>query len=217
MRLDRRRILQAGLLAAAWTGAHSIPVRAHAPESGDQLYDDAIRDGERSVRYPAGRAYWPFWIHVKPDMTSQGVRAVQAGEVIPLRAEVDGVMPRAYNNIWYRTREGFVPSSQVQPCLNNWNIPATRIRPGGEWAEVTVPQLIARDKPADDGAQIYALFSGCIVRVVARANDPRGWPWYQIADDKRREKIFVWAQQLRLLAGADFAPISPLVVNSFSR
>ncbi len=209
MTLKRRQLFTVAAATVAWS---AIQIGT-AAAGGDHWYDDATAPGERSVRYTVGRAYYPFWIHTKPDPSTKGVRFVDAGELITIRAELDGAMIDSHNPIWYRTHDGYAHSSAVQPCENHWNLPATRITPGGQWAEVTVPRLIARDNPADDAPAAYSLYSGCMVRALERVNSPAGWPWYRIADDKRREPVYVWAQQLRLLRPEDTAPISPKVVD----
>lgn len=137
--------------------------------------------------------------------------------VVPLFEEVHATGNNPLNDLWYRTRSGYVYTPTVQP-MKPYRTP--EIITGlndefGVWAEVTVPFTIARTLPAglaatlEDGSP-HILYHASVHRVIGVEEDRDSNRWYKLYDDKPGAPgVFVPARYLRIIKLEDLAPISP--------
>ncbi|HUN22967.1 MAG TPA: L,D-transpeptidase [Anaerolineales bacterium] len=115
------------------------------------------------------------------------------------------------NPRWYRTLNGFVHTSNVQPVEMRFNEPRFSIPEKGTLAEVTVPFVDVRKQPNSKQPVTFRLYYGSThwVREMRRvSNDPHLW-WYAIWDWRSKETVYAPAQALHCLTPDDLAPISP--------
>jgi len=93
-------------------------------------------------------------VFARPDADSQIVGVLYEESVFPWIRESVGPMPGRINQRWVETPNGFIWGGNVQPVLNQINIPVTSLQTTslgeGMWVEVTVPyaDLILDNPPS---------------------------------------------------------------------
>jgi hypothetical protein len=167
---------------------------------------------------------------IRPDSNSQIVGAFYEDNVVPWIREVIGPMPGRINQRWVETPYGFVWDGQVQPVLNQPNIPITSLPMTslgqGMWVEVTVPyvDLTLDNPPARAPWLQYQLFINLpprfyysqIVWIDQISVDANGQTWYRLNERYGSGDLF-WApaEAFRPLTADELSPINPLAEDNW--
>lgn len=150
----------------------------------------------------------------KPATTSKRLGLYGGDTVLVIREEQTAETPGApHNPIWFRTEDGWVHSSFIQPVKNDLNEPLAEIPQGGFLAEVTVPVTTAWRN--DDGKPklVYRFYYASTHWVVGSVTDKKNLTWYRVLDDRYQVYYFVLAEHLRLVAADELTPLSPNVAD----
>jgi lipoprotein-anchoring transpeptidase ErfK/SrfK len=209
MRLTRRHLLKAGGAVLATLPALGLPhfVRAQDPAPVD-LKSLKIEPTHR----PLGRAIISnLIVREAPATSAKEVRKLKLNEVISITGEVSTAGPKAHNPIWYKTKDGWVHSGNVQPADDKPNKPLSQLQGESMWGEVTVPVSTLRSQTDEAAPARRNLFFGMVFRITQIAQDDAGKAWYRVADGNTGNIGFADARHLRVLTEDDFAPISPNV------
>ena len=165
-------------------------------------------------------------VFLRPDGESQIVGALYEDNIVPWIREVVGSMPGRINQRFVETPYGFVWGGQVQPVLDQPNIPVTSLSATslgqGMWVEVTVPyvDLTLDNPPARAPWLEYQLsinlpprfyFSQIVWADQIRV-DANGQVWYRLNEKYGSGDLF-WgrAEAFRPLTEEEVAPSSPNV------
>jgi hypothetical protein len=219
--LSRRHFIKAAGLGAATlllprTGRALAQAAGHDPASElfsyNQLYDNPPF---------FGRVHGAAWLRVfrEPRASSGSVRTIYTGNVIPLYQSVHGEPydAKAWSDVWFETKDGYVHSAYVVPCHEIFNEPEDDIGKGF-WGELTVPASWQHKFPKLDSNYYdfyhYRGFWQQVYKVVERAVDDQGLVWYRVDDDlentpPRVRKAWILAQHIRRIHPDEFKPISP--------
>jgi len=168
--------------------------------------------GLSATRRPFGRAMINnAAVRAAPGTQAELVRSLALNEVIAISGQIESDdSPSKHNKIWYKTVDGFVHSSLVQPSENLPNKPVTQVDAAGFWGEVTVPNVEMR-RAADPAARLsYTSHYGCIFRITELREGADKTAWYHLSDGANNN-LFARADAFRPMAAAEFAPISPEV------
>lgn len=164
------------------------------------------------TRRPFGRALRNnASVRALPSVNATVVRALKWGEVVPTLGEVIGDGPTAYNPIWYKTTDGWIHSSMVQPSEDALNQPLPSVDPVGMWGEITVPTAEVRIKPDATAAVVDRYYFGCVLRVRDLVAGTDGTPFYRIGDGNGGGGYYMAAAQVRPISADEFTPLSPEV------
>jgi lipoprotein-anchoring transpeptidase ErfK/SrfK len=198
--LSRRAFLK---LAGAALVSAALP-RTLAPR-----YTDPWPTGPNLL---LGRMVWPWGIKIlsrpRPDGAELGL--LKADDVVPIVRELvgKGIMP--HNHLWYELEQGYVYAPYLQPVRNLLNTPLATLPDGGLWAEVSVPYVEGRVKPAPDAQSLYRLYYSTIFKINEITTGTDGGVWYR-ADTETGLKMYAPAEVFRIISDAEIAPISPNV------
>jgi len=167
-------------------------------------------------------------VYMRPDASSQIAGALYEDNVVPWVREVVGSMPGRINQRFVETPYGFVWGGQLQPVLNQPNVPVTSLPATslgqGMWVEVTVPyvDLILDNPPARAPWLQYQLsinlpprfYYSQIIWVDQIRVDPNGQIWYRLNEKYGSGDLF-WAlaEAFRPLTADEITPISPDAVD----
>ena len=147
-------------------------------------------------------------VRATPGTQATLVRNLAINEIIPLLGQVESDdSPSRYNKIWYKTTDGYVHSSLVQPAENVLNKPVDSVG-AGLWGEVTVPNVEMRRAADPDAGRFYIAHFGCVFRITDLREGADQKPWYRLSDGANNN-LFASADAFRPLNAAEFAPISP--------
>jgi len=117
-----------------------------------------------------------------------------------------------YSSRWYRTFDGYIHGAYIQPVEMHSNIPAPRIREGGQIGEVTVPMSQSKRLYRRNGwRNLYRLYYQSVHWVTDVIEGPTGKPWYEITDERLKIKYHVPASHIRLIPDYELTPLSPEV------
>jgi lipoprotein-anchoring transpeptidase ErfK/SrfK len=197
--MNRREFLKSAGAAFAWLMLPDFP------QPNEQL-------GPEPPPSPLGRiaTWWRQAVRNEPSSTSEWVAWKRRDEIIPLHAAVTGEAPWPGNPTWYKTDEGFIHSSYVQPVADNPNNETvTDVPEPGFWAQVCVPIAEARWRPANRYAT-YKLYYGTVYRVVDATTDEDDTWWYQLKEGiTYAPGPYVPAWSVRRIPPEELSPISP--------
>lgn len=131
-------------------------------------------------------------------------------EIIALYSAVATEGPWPTNPIWYQTEEGYIHSAFVQPVENHRQTEVLRnVMPPGFWAEVCVPYIEARWRPAAAGVA-RRLYYQTVYRVIGAVQDDRGEWWYRLQDGITWSPgPYVPTWSVRRITPEELAPLSP--------
>ncbi len=161
----------------------------------------------------------------RPDANSPIAGALYEDNVVVWLRESVGSMPGRINQRWVETPHGFIWGGQVQPVLNQPNLPITSLPTTslgeGMWVEVTVPyvDLVLDNPPARAPWLQYQLsinlpprfYYSQIVWVDNISVDTNGQIWYRLNEKYGSGDLF-WgpAEAFRSLTSDEISPINPL-------
>ena len=98
----------------------------------------------------------------------------------------------AYNNLWYRTRGGWVHSGWIQPMEFHARPAIYReAGPNGFWVEVIEPKTTTHEGPSLSAPSIYQYVYGTVYLVTEVAIEPSGPVWYKTYDEYADKELGV--------------------------
>ena len=123
----------------------------------------------------------------------------------------------AHNNVWFKTAEGYVFSSYVQPIENIKNMPELMdVVQQSCWGEVTVPYTDAYPAPTSSVPARQRLYYTGVFRIVDATTDERGVWWYRPKEGYAYvPSDWVVASDIRQIHPEELMPISPDSQNKF--
>ena len=158
-------------------------------------------------------------IRQAPTTQSALVRQLLRDEVIPLYGQTEGEAVETHNNIWFKTADGYVYSSYVQPIENIKNEPEPmEIVQQSFWGEVTVPYTDAYPMPSTAAQPRQRLYYTGVFRIVDATTDERGQWWYRLKEGYAYvPSDWVLASDIRRIHPEELTPISPDVQDKLIR
>jgi lipoprotein-anchoring transpeptidase ErfK/SrfK len=210
--ITRRRLLKIGsglISAAPIILTRAVPTLAQTAPIVPVL-EPTRRPFGRALRNNAS-------VRTLPSVNAGVVRSLKWGEVVSTLGEAIGVGPTTYNPIWYKTADGWIHSSMVQPSEDALNPPLPAVDPVGMWGEITVPTAQVRIKPDATAAVVDRYYYGCVLRVRDIVAGTDGAPYYRIGDGNGGGGYYMAAAQVRPIASEEFTPLSPDVPMAAKR
>jgi hypothetical protein len=195
--ISRRDFIRLGSSALALAATPTLPL---PPD------DAATRSAGRWGRVTT----WSAWIHSEPHPQAPRLSIRRYDDIVNILEEAEGVGHYSHNPIWFRTVEGYIYSSWVQPVDYRFNHPVTHVDPPGALAWVTVPYTDVRRLPDPTLRYSYRLYYDAIFRVVEVQRDPAGEIWYGIRDGLTWSGVH-WAQgkHMRVITPEELTPVAP--------
>lgn len=148
------------------------------------------------------------------------VKRIRRDGVLLLGEEVQ--YGNSYNNTWYRTRGGWVPSGWIQP-MEFHSRPQIYLdvgRTGSFWVEVIQVKTTTRKGPSFSSEKSYEFIYGTVYLVTDVTVDATGSVWYNTYDEyaDREEEVlptnhWVQAKHVRRIHESEFTAIRPWVTN----
>jgi len=195
--LTRREFLRLGGAALAGTAFLPLPPRIQAARA-------RVRKGRV--------AEWAAWVRTEPDHRAPIVRRLRLDDVIAYFDEVEAEGRNRHNPIWFRTMNGYIYSSTVQPVEVHLNTPVQHLPPHGLWGEISVPYTDARREPSPDAYRVYRLRYSSAYRIVEAVWGTDQRLWYRLRDNLAPGRLqHVPAEHVRPIYPEDLEPISPNV------
>lgn len=160
-------------------------------------------------------------VKAAPNYDSPTLGVLYEDAVIPWLREVVGAHPYRIVQRWVETTDGYVWSPNLQPVLNQPNLPVEAFPPNsqgeGMWVEVTIPyvDLILANPPARSpwlqNSTYPRLYYSQILWVDSIDADDFGQVWYRINERYGSYGDIFWAQAeaFRPLTVEDLSPIHP--------
>lgn len=224
--LSRRNVLKAGGATVAALATSRV-TRALAQTTTTSPQFEIDWNDEHIYETVSFNEYWNYppmlgrfegqryTVRTGPDKSSGYNGTIYLWYIMPIYGAVRGDAPYPYihNDIYYITDKGYVHSSYVVPCREQFNEPVDDIG-DGFWGELTVPMTWLRIKPTlDTGRYDFRAGYGTVFRVIERAIGDDGQVWYRLEDDFEDNKLPWWVQakQIRPIDPSEFAPINPQV------
>jgi hypothetical protein len=154
-----------------------------------------------------------FWIYIfeEPYNQARRVRPIYPGFVMPIWEAVHGDSYGAttYNDVWFYMGEGYVWSSPVLPCHQQYHQPLDDIG-DGFWGEITVPRSWQHLGPSEGANRDFSMFYGTVFWVADRVVDEKGQVWYRLEDEfDENSRWWVLAHHVRPIDPREFEPINP--------
>ncbi len=145
----------------------------------------------------------------QPSLSGKQLGIYYADSVLNLYEAQADPADTSHNPIWFRTDDGWVHSSLVQPVRNDLNAPVLDIPAEGFLAEVTVPGTEAwlNKKLA------YRFYYSTTHWVDQVVTDKQGKVWYRVLDDRYRVFYYVLAEHLRPVPDEELTPLAPEVFD----
>ncbi len=210
MLISRRKLLKlTGSVAAAMAAlplTHLTHLFAHRMDL--EIENEPEPDAPPA---PLGRvANWKVDIRAAPQTRARLIRSAKRDEVLRLYAQVTGDAEMPHNDIWYRTDDGYVYSSWVQPVNDIKNPPEPMRAAEKFWGEITVPFSDARVAPDPNARRFARLYYTSVFRVIAAAQDATGEWWYRLQDGVTFSPgPYVPAAHIRRFDPEELTPLSP--------
>lgn len=180
------------------------------------LADEPFPQAER-----LGRVFSMVELKSRPDIDAQTVGVLYDDAVVVWQKEVVGRHPYRYKQRFVETPQGYIWSSDLQPCENKVNLPVDKLPDSslgpGMWVEVTIPwvDIVLEREPISPGFKIRSeqglplrLYYSQILWVDQIKKDDQGQIWYRINEKYGYGDLF-WAkaEAFRPLTEEDVSPI----------
>ncbi|MBN1888831.1 MAG: L,D-transpeptidase [Thermoflexales bacterium] len=164
---------------------------------------------------PLGRvAFASVEIRELPVAKARLIRSAPRDEVLELLEQVGGQAVLLHNSTWYRTGEGYVYSSWVQPVRQVENIVEPYYAVSKFWGELTVPFSDSRLAPDPQAARFMRVYYSAVFRVVDAVMGKDGQWWYRLQEGITSSPgPYVPAVHIRRFDLAELEPISPGVLD----
>jgi hypothetical protein len=161
---------------------------------------------------PLGRVTYEFLnIRASPSTTSGQTGQLLRDNIIPLYEQVTGETV-TNNDIWYRTDNGYVYSSYVQPIEDKLNQPDPDNAKKRFWGEITVPYTDAHHQPDAQSQLIKRLYYSCVFRVIDVQQGADGKWWYRLQEGITYVPgPWVLAETIRRIAPEELTLLAPEV------
>jgi lipoprotein-anchoring transpeptidase ErfK/SrfK len=162
-----------------------------------------------------GRVTEPLiWVYTDARPDADRVQSLPRDTVVEIYDSISMQGLLAHNPVWNLTRAGWVYSSWVQPVARQINPIVRAVPESGFWAQVSVPFVEMRSKPADQAPRLYRLYYSSVHLVIAQVQDPSGQAWYQLRDDQWPNRLeYVRAEGLRPIAPEEISPLAHTTRN----
>ncbi len=200
--LTRRRFLQ--LTAGSVLGS----VAAIHLNTFGYAFADAPRIESAAPPSALGRVA-TYGVDIRNDPSTKGklVRAAKRDEVLPLIEQVVGEATMSHNDIWFKTTEGYMYSSWVQPVFETPNKPRPDLTKPF-WGQITFPYSETHWVPDAAAKRGVRLYYSSIYRVVDALQDANQKWWYQLAEGVTfGPGPYVPAEQIRPILPDDLTPL----------
>lgn len=206
--ISRRQLLR---MAGSITTAAAISPFTNVPSALGAGIDP---DPEAPPTSLGRVANWSVEIREKPDRKAKLVRSARRDELLKLVEQIygDAVMP--HNAYWYKTDDGYVYSSWVQPVRDIKN-PAEPDKAAGKfWGEITVPFSDSRFAPDPKAGRSMRLYYTTVFRVIAAVKGKDDEWWYRLQDGVTYSPgPYIPAAHLRRIDPAELTLLSPDVTD----
>ncbi len=216
--IDRRTFVK---LAGAALAGTALPAPLSAWAAGRLPPEDQIAD--RFIPLRRGRVTTSsvtVWDRVETPHAA--VKRLVRDDVILLGEE--RVVPgtgNAHNNLWYRTRGGWVHSAWIQPMEFHERPAIYRTAgPNGLWVEVIEPKTRTRKEPSPAAPDDYEYVYGTVFLASDVAIDSTGTVWYKTEDEYADKGLgvapthhWVLAHHVRRIHESEFMAIRPEVAD----
>jgi hypothetical protein len=219
MFITRRKLLKlAGSTAAAMAALPTTNL-THLFAEGADPEPDAGVDVQAEPEAPPsslGRvADWQVQIRAEPKRGAELIRAAKRDELLTLLEQLPGDAVMAHNNIWFKTPDGYVYSSWVQPVQDVKNTPEPDKAPATFWGEITVPFADARRAPDPAAGRVARLYFTSVYRVTEAVTGVDGEWWYRLTDGVvfSPNGPFIPASNLRRFDPSELTPLSEGVAD----
>ena len=206
--MNRREFLKLSGIAIAGALTSRLPILAAEKEDLEGPPPASLGRVQSWYRQPLREA---------PENYATTLDWLSRDTIIPLLATVDGETSWSGNSIWYRTEEGYIHSSYIQPVEEQIQTKFIRrvIEPG-LWAEVVVPISGARWHP-DSQWVMRKLYYATVYRIIDVVRDRQNRPWYRLEEgiSKTGPGPYAPAWEMRVISRRELKPISPKVTDKW--
>ncbi len=157
-----------------------------------------------------GRMVWPWGVKIlsRPHPDGSELGQLKADDVVQIVREVVGKGVFNRNHVWYELEQGYVYKPYLQPVRNIHNPPVKMLPADGLWAEVSMPYVDGRVKPAPDAKVLYRLYYSSIFKIKEVLTSADGTVWYR-ADTETEVRLYAPAEAFRIISADEIAPLSP--------
>lgn len=187
---NRRRFLGAALAAASTIAVRMVRAESEgeikgragvsAPANTDAAADLPTMLYEAPLT-KLGRVAAPeLEVYAEPRRDAKLLRRVQFDDVLALEKRVPGDALRPHNDQWFKTTDGYVYSSLVQPVRDVKNAPQPEMASAGFWCDVTVPFVDSFFAPSVSAQPSRRLYYGSVYRVIDSEQNSSGDWWYRL-------------------------------------
>lgn len=202
---SRRTFLKLSMLVGGGL-SFNITNKALASEEAEILKTSA---------HSQGRVITSATIYDAPKRNAKRLKTLTRDTVIPVIGETQGERLSPTSDLWYRTDNGYVYSTGVQPVDTELQTPvAPEIAAERFWAEVCVPFTDTRQSLQANARPFRRIYHGCVFRVVGLTQDKQGIWWYRLEDGFNGNNGFIYnlhvnATHMRRITAEDLSPLSP--------
>jgi lipoprotein-anchoring transpeptidase ErfK/SrfK len=204
--LSRRDFLRLAALTVSSIGTLAYsPFRDRLPEE-DRDTLDFIKTVRVAIRKDE------IWKEPRLNSTLADIR--KRDEMVRVIEEFISPHGPEHNPRWYRVVGGYMHTAHLAPVETHYQRPVSRLEPGGQVFEVTVPFTQSLRFTERYGWEpLYRLYYGSNHWVIDIAEGPDGQEWYVIEDDLLHVEYMVPATHLRRIEKAEFSPITPEILD----
>ncbi len=146
-------------------------------------------------------------VYSRPSVYGRTIALHDVETVLPIYEEVEGQDVNAYNRKWYRTRDGYIHSTNVQPVAIRLNSPVSLA--GLVLGEVTIPAVAAYAKPDYLSDAIHHLYYSSVHWIRQSHLDRQGRAWYELWDDRNDKSCYAPATAFHLVSDDEISPLAP--------
>lgn len=160
-----------------------------------------------------GRTTRSMHYYIEPGFSSESLGFYNTDTVVRIFEERIGESKVEHNAIWFRTDDGWINSTFVQPVKREINKPQLELPEGGLLCEVTVPYTQAWLVDQYNRKRVYRYYYGSTHWVYYAFKTSEGNSWYRVLDDRTNDSYIVMAEDLRPVTAAELTPISAHIRN----
>jgi hypothetical protein len=151
-------------------------------------------------------------VYKEPNLDSERQDNRRRDELITLVEQVISPYGPERNPYWYKVVGGYSHKAYLQRVENaSLNTPISRIRKGGQLAEITVPYTQSFRYSSSLGVwdPVYRLYFQSVHWITGIDEGPDGSTWYRLHDELLRIDYHVPAEHMRPIADEELTPLSP--------
>jgi lipoprotein-anchoring transpeptidase ErfK/SrfK len=173
------------------------------------LHLDGMSGWDVTLSSRLGRTIYSRRYYQSPTTASEELGYYITDAEVNIYEATIGEAMEEHNPIWYRTDDGWVHSTYVQPVQDVKNEPVWDIPEKGFLAEVTVPWTQAWSNKDNKLKRAYHFYFGSTHWVNLVSKDDYGYVWYRVLDDLKGGYYYVLAEDLRRVPANELTPITP--------